>query len=100
MTCVNIDFGTISNVIVQTVCAAKGLRTTNTFSCTATDIALPGGLSLIASLSCVGFDIKAFCSIVSQLSKCLKFMTFGRDVLSYAIECKYLSEALETFYQH
>ena len=25
---------------------------------------------------------------------------FGRDVLSYAIECKYLSEALETFYHH
>ena len=24
-------------------------------------------------------------------------MTFGRDVLSYAIECKYLSEALDTF---
>ena len=41
--------------------------------------------------------------IVSQLSKCLKFMTFrdiSRDVLSYAIECKYLSEGLETFCLH
>ena len=39
-------------------------------------------------------------SIMSQPSKCLKFMTFGSDVLSYGIECKYLSEALETFYHH
>ena len=29
-----------------------------------------------------------------------KIHDFGRDVLSYAIECKYLSEALETFYYH
>ena len=34
--------------------------------------------------------------IVSQLSKCLKFMTFGRDVLKHAAECKNLSKALET----
>ena len=39
-------------------------------------------------------------TIVSQLSKCLKFMPFREDVLSYAIECKYSSEALETFYRH
>ena len=39
--------------------------------------------------------------ILSQLSKCLKFMTFrGVDVLSYTVECKYLREALETFYHH
>ena len=37
-------------------------------------------------------------TIVSQPSKCLNFMTFGRDVLSYAIKYKYLSEALATFY--
>ena len=45
----NTDFGTISDVIVQTVFAAKGLRTTNTLSCTATDMGLLGGLSLTAS---------------------------------------------------
>ena len=39
-------------------------------------------------------------SIVSQPSKCLKFMTFREGCLSYAVECKYLSEALKTFYQH
>ena len=38
--------------------------------------------------------------IVSQLSKCLKFMTIRRDVFSYAIECKYLSEGIEAFYHH
>ena len=27
-------------------------------------------------------------------------VTFGRDVLKQAVECKYLSEALETFYHH
>ena len=27
-------------------------------------------------------------------------MTFREDVLSYAIECKYLSEAFGTFYRH
>ena len=40
------------------------------------------------------------CTIVSQPSKCLKFITFRGDVLLYATECKYLSEALETFYDH
>ena len=39
-------------------------------------------------------------TIVSQPSKCLKFMTFREGCLSYTIECKYLSEALKTFYQH
>ena len=39
-------------------------------------------------------------AIVSQLSKCLKFMTFREGVLKHAVECKYLSEALETFYHH
>ena len=53
----NIDFGTISDVIVQTVCAAKGLRTTNIFFCTATDMGLLDRVS-----SSVDFDIKAFCS--------------------------------------
>ena len=34
---------------------------------------------------------------MSQPSKCLKFMTFfGRNALSFAIECKHLSDALET----
>ena len=39
-------------------------------------------------------------TMVSQPSKCLKFMTFREGCFSYAIECKYLSEALKTFYQH
>ena len=39
-------------------------------------------------------------TIVSKPSKCLKFMTFRRDVLSYLTECKYLSETLKTFYHH
>ena len=34
-------------------------------------------------------------TIVSQPSKGLKFMTFRERCLSYAIECKYLSEALK-----
>ena len=38
--------------------------------------------------------------IVSQLSKCLKFMTFLEGVLKHAVECKYLSEAFQTFYHH
>ena len=40
-------------------------------------------------------------AIGSQLSKCPKFMTFREGCfVSFAIECKYLSEALETFYHH
>ena len=39
-------------------------------------------------------------TIVSQPSKCLKFMTFQEGYLSYPIERKYFSEALETFYHH
>ena len=63
MTCVNIDFSRISDVIVQTACAPKGLRTTNTFSCTATDMGLLGVLFLTACISSsIDFDIKAFCS--------------------------------------
>ena len=58
MTCVNMDFGTISNLIVQTVSAAKGLRTTNTFSCAATDIALPGGFSLTGFLAPLTLTLK------------------------------------------
>ena len=41
--------------------------------------------------------------IVSQPNKCLEFMAFrggGGDVLKYAMECKYLSEAPDTFCQH
>ena len=60
MTCVNINFGTISNVIVQTACVAKGLRTTNTFSCAPTDIALLGGLSLTTSLALLTLTLKLF----------------------------------------
>ena len=56
----NIDFGTISDVIVQTVCAAKGLRTTSTFSCTSTDIGLLRGLSLTASLAQLTLTLKLF----------------------------------------
>ena len=36
-------------------------------------------------------------SIVSQPSKCPKFMTFREGCLSYAIECKYSNKALKTF---
>ena len=36
-------------------------------------------------------------SIVSQPSKCLKFMTFRGDILSYVIECKYLVKLLRLF---
>ena len=76
VTCVNIDFGTISNVIVQNVCAAKGLRTTNSPNCLHSK-----GIedkkhfllhchrygsprrALLDHVSCsIDFDIKAFCS--------------------------------------
>ena len=35
-------------------------------------------------------------TIVSQLSKCLKFITFQEGWLVIHVECKYLSEVLET----
>ena len=38
--------------------------------------------------------------IVSQLSKCLKFMTFREGCFVILVECKYFNEALETFYHH
>ena len=36
-------------------------------------------------------------TIVSHLSKCLKLMTFGRDVLKHAVRCKYLVKLLRLF---
>ena len=39
-------------------------------------------------------------TIVSQPSKCLKFMTFQEGCFVIHVEYKYLSEALETFYHH
>ena len=39
-------------------------------------------------------------TIVSQPSKCLKFMTFREGCFVIHVEYKYLSEALETFYHH
>ena len=60
MTCVNNVFCTISCVIVQFVLTAKGLRTTNTVSCTATDMGYLGGLSLAPISSSIDCDIQAF----------------------------------------
>ena len=37
-------------------------------------------------------------TIVSQLSKCLKFMTIREGYFVIYVEYKYLSETLETFY--
>ena len=39
-------------------------------------------------------------TIVSQPSKCLKFMSFREGYYAILVECKYLNEALETFYHH
>ena len=39
-------------------------------------------------------------SIVSQPSKCLKFMIFWEGCFVIHVEYKYLSEALETFHNH
>ena len=39
-------------------------------------------------------------SVVSQPSKCLKFMTFREVCFVIHVESKYLSEALETLYHH
>ena len=39
-------------------------------------------------------------SIVSQPSKCIKFMSFWEGYFAIPVECKYLSEALETIYHH
>ena len=36
--------------------------------------------------------------VVSQPSKCLKFMTFREGYFVIHVEYKYLSETLETFY--
>ena len=41
-----------------------------------------------------------YLTIVSQPSKCLKFMTFREGLFVIHVEYKYLSEALETFYHH
>ena len=71
MTCLDIDFGTISDVIVQTVCAAKRLRATNTFSCTATDMSLLGGLSLTASLAPLTLTSKLFVLVTCVISYCM-----------------------------
>ena len=71
MTCVNIDFGTISDVIVQTVFVAKELKTTNTFSCTATDMGLLGGLSLTASLAPLNLTLKLFVPVTCVICYCM-----------------------------
>ena len=39
-------------------------------------------------------------TIVSQPSKCLKFMTFQKGCFVIHVEYKYLREALETFYHN
>ena len=41
--------------------------------------------------------LKEVTAIVSQLSKCLKFMTFREGCFVIHVEYKYLIEALETF---
>ena len=41
-----------------------------------------------------------YMTIVSQLSKCLKFTAFREVCFVIRVEHKYLSEALETFYDH
>ena len=61
------NFGTISDLIVQTVCAANGLRITNTFSCTAMDIALPGGLSLTAFLAPLTLTLKLLVPVAGAI---------------------------------
>ena len=71
MTCVNIDFGTISDVIVQTVFAAKGLKTANTFSCTATDMGVLGGLSLTVSLAPLNLTFKLFVLVTCVICYCM-----------------------------
>ena len=72
MSCVNTDFGTISDVIVQTVLVAKGLRTrtTNTFSCNATDMSLLGGLSLIACLAPMILTFKVLALVTCVICYC------------------------------
>ena len=71
MTCVDINFGAISEVIVQTVFATKGLRTTNTFSCTTTDMGLLGGLSLTASLAPLTLMLKLFVLVTCVICYCM-----------------------------
>ena len=58
-------------LIVQTVCAAKGLRTTNTFSCTATDMGLLGGLSLTVSLAPLSLTLKLFVLVTCAICYCM-----------------------------
>ena len=71
VTCVNIDFGTISDVMVQTVCAAKGLRTTNSFSCTASDMDRLGGLFLTASLAPLTLTLERFVPVTYVICYCM-----------------------------
>ena len=61
---------------------------------------------LLPSLSVLDFrriqNTKRICTnaIVSQPSKCLKFMTFREGCFVIRVEYRYLSETLETFYYH
>ena len=53
-----IAFGTIFDVVVQIVPGAKGLRTTNVLSCTATVTNRQGGTFLDLVSDSVNFDIR------------------------------------------
>ena len=75
VTCMNIDFRTISGVIVHTVLETNGLRTTNTFSCTATDMGLLGGLPFTASLAPLTLALKLFVLVTSTCVICYCMVT-------------------------
>ena len=44
---------------------------------------------LTVNLGSLRLDTVSIETIVSQLSKCLKFMTFREGCLKHAVECKY-----------
>ena len=71
MTCMNTDFSTTSDVIVQPVFCGKRLRTMNTFSCIATNMGLLGGISLTASLAPVALTFKRFVLVTCVICYCM-----------------------------
>ena len=62
---------TKADVIVQTVFAAKGLTTTNTFSFTATDMGLLRGLSLTASTAPLTLTLMLFVPVTGVICYCM-----------------------------
>ena len=61
----------ISDEVVQTVFAAKRVKTTKTFSCTATDTGPLGGLSSTAPPALLTLTLKLFVLVICVICYCM-----------------------------